>query len=757
MPHESPAPLRAVPATVAPSVGVLGSPARPASESDPVRIVLRHLRGRIPIAVALGIVLAAAGAVVPWLVMGPVYEARGLIRVAPTGQVILFRVEDNLPLPHYDSFVNTQVSLITSRRILAAAMESPRIAEVDWPRGEEGVQRLRAGMRVIRARGAEIISVTLQDKDPRAAAAALNAVLEAYRVIQIEGAIRESQEQERLLQGRLEAFTVQMNQARTSARNAAHPVTPEALQRMLDTRTADLASIKTAITEARMREAEGGVVSTPIADLETIPVDRLTDSQITLILARRDPTFAAIADLRSRTELELLVLSSQVGPQHRTYTQKAEQLRSLTERIGRDIATYREDARAAEAAALAARRPDQPPPPPPMSVVERLEAQRVELEREIETLAISLQNIQKWLDDAAYAEAEAVRARERLEQLRFERRDQSFGRITIEETASVPIVPATDRRLPLSAAAAVAGMGGGIGIVVLFGLLRPAVRYSDDAQELKSAAPLLAAIPDVSSRDPEDRQTAAFCVHHLRHLVEAALGQRGPISLAVTSPGPGDGKTQLTLGLAASMASAGRRVVTVDLDFIGRGLTRATETGACVGLAEHLAGSVPLEDCVLAGDDRTPFAVLPAGQPEHDFAATLDAAKVRSLIARLSERFDVVILDTGPILGSLEASAVVASAGSTLVVVGRGQRASLVQAAVTRVRTLGGSCLGLVFNRAGTMDVSRSVGSVSLRSAPQNGAAVTHRRAAGRSSLYQAVAGDASESADPKPDPTEQA
>lgn len=681
--------------------------------------------------------LSAIGGVAPWLVLKPIYEARGLVRVAPSGRVIMYRTEDNQSLPHYDSFVNTQQQLLTGRRILSAAMEDERLQNTSWPSGQAGAVALASSITASRPRGSEIVVVSLRSPDPVAAAVALNAVLEAYRKIQIEGELRESEEQESLLETRLADLTRRATSARDSALNAARPVTPDALTRMLDFRTNDLAGLKSAITQAQMRGADP---ATPPNEDEVgvAPVAEITDTQLEMLLARRDSAFASLSQVRARTDLELIILSGQVGDQHPSLLQKARQLESLTQRVEERLAEFRNELADAEARAAANRPPDEAASPP-LTLLERLQAQQAGIEREIESLAAKLQDIQKWLNESARFQAEADQTRQRLEQLQFERRDQSFGRITIEEWAAPPTKPATDRRLPLSAAGGLAGLGGGAALVVLFGLLRPAVRYSDDADDLKTTAPLLAAIPDVSSRDQEDRQTAAFCVHHLRHLIEASMGDRGRTSLTITSPGPGDGKTQITLGLASSFANAGRRVLAIDLDFVGRGLSRATETDEQPGLAEYLAGEGPLERAICQTEVQ-PFAVLPAGQPDPEFAASLDSTKLHTILSTLGERFDLILVDTGPILGSLEASSVVGCTDSVLVVVGRGQRAMLVQAAVTRVQSLGGVCLGLVFNRAGSMDVSRSVGSISLRSTsangrgpgspPQNGA---------KPSLYQAV------------------
>ena len=88
-----------------------------------------------------------------------------------------------------------------------------------------------------------------------------------------------------------------------------------------------------------------------------------------------------------------------------------------------------------------------------------------------------------------------------------------------------------------------------------------------------------------------------------------------------------------------------------------------------------------------------------------EFAATL--------IRQLEDRFDVVLIDTGPLLGSLEANLTTSHADGALLVISKGQDGKQVQSSLRRVADLGGRCLGIVYNRATPTDISRSSSAVS--------------------------------------------
>jgi hypothetical protein len=73
-------------------------------------------------------------------------------------------------------------------------------------------------------------------------------------------------------------------------------------------------------------------------------------------------------------------------------------------------------------------------------------------------------------------------------------------------------------------------------------------------------------------------------------------------------------------------------------------------------------------------------------------------------------------VDTGPILGSLEADIVCARADRVIMTISRGQAPRVVQASLARLKHLGARSVGLVFNRATPQDMTKSVSHVSIHS-----------------------------------------
>jgi len=177
----------------------------------------------------------------------------------------------------------------------------------------------------------------------------------------------------------------------------------------------------------------------------------------------------------------------------------------------------------------------------------------------------------------------------------------------------------------------------------------------------------------------------------------------------------------------------------VDADLVGRGLTRQLEMAGISGLCDAVRADKVNGDIHATKIPSLwpcPTGVVQGFVPEH-----LSPGVMTRILKQLRDQYDAVILDTGPILGSLEANVHRARLGRVVIVVSRGQSAKTVRASIQRLRRLGASCSGLIFNRAGTKDFDRSVStaSVSARSIKASAQAARRGGAEGRAALMRAV------------------
>jgi len=314
--------------------------------------------------------------------------------------------------------------------------------------------------------------------------------------------------------------------------------------------------------------------------------------------------------------------------------------------------------------------------------------------------------------------------RRRLESIRVEASANQTGRVVIAQRGDLPVSPATDRRRFLAMGGAAAGVGFSFGLFFLIGFVRDGYRYIDELQDIDSAAPLLGTLPDLSAGDLVSDEVAALSVHHLRNMLQLREGRKDHAVYTITSATSGDGKTSLTLALGMSFAVSGRRTLLIDADLIGRGLTHELGLEGQAGLCQAVGrGS-------LNGEVQTTrigeLWALPCGDTSAYEPEQLSQRGLGAVLEELREQYEIILIDTGPILGSLEANLASVLSDGVVLTVSRGRSPKLVTASLERLKRIGGRCAGIVFNKAATKDLERSVShlsfaSASVRSQPREG------------------------------------
>src|SRR3972149_4908278 len=98
-----------------------------------LRAMLRH---KLLISL-LFVLLAGSAAPAIWLLVTPQYESTATVRVAPVGARIVFSTEFSRVVPQYHTFLNTQVSIIRSPKVLERVLDRPEVRNTSWYK-EEG-------------------------------------------------------------------------------------------------------------------------------------------------------------------------------------------------------------------------------------------------------------------------------------------------------------------------------------------------------------------------------------------------------------------------------------------------------------------------------------------------------------------------------------------------------------------------------------------------------------------------------------------
>ncbi|MBI4538200.1 MAG: polysaccharide biosynthesis tyrosine autokinase [Gemmatimonadetes bacterium] len=284
------------------------------------------------------------------------------------------------------------------------------------------------------------------------------------------------------------------------------------------------------------------------------------------------------------------------------------------------------------------------------------------------------------------------------------------GDVKIVDRAPPPLSPDPRRTRPKLAIALVVGLLIGSTLVFLLEYMDTKIKGAQDAQLAASLA-VIAYIPKLQQNQkyvggplivgdrPGDPGAESFRV--LRTHLRFVRTER-PRLVAVTSPGPSEGKSTVALNLARSLAHEGHRVLLIDADLRRPSIHEVFELERAPGLSDVLVGECKGEDAFRFLPEE-PLAVLTCGSVVPNPAELLGGPSLRSLLLFSRESFDTVVIDTPPVLAVTDALVLGAEVEGTLVVA---RTAYTDRKALTRgvdeLRMVGAPLLGLVVNAVPT-------------------------------------------------------
>ncbi len=172
-----------------------------------------------------------------------------------------------------------------------------------------------------------------------------------------------------------------------------------------------------------------------------------------------------------------------------------------------------------------------------------------------------------------------------------------------------------------------------------------------------------------------------------------------PRVVLITSSVPSEGKSTTALALARTAAKAGQKCLIIDADLRKPTLHDSLGVPDGVGLIDYLSRDVPLEDMIHI-DFRSGAHFILAGRVAPHPADLLGSAKMRGLVRALRATYDLVIIDTAPVLAMSDALVLMREVDKTIFLV-RYERTprDVVLAGIRELRAAGASLAGLVLSQ----------------------------------------------------------
>jgi capsular exopolysaccharide synthesis family protein len=299
------------------------------------------------------------------------------------------------------------------------------------------------------------------------------------------------------------------------------------------------------------------------------------------------------------------------------------------------------------------------------SQVDRLKLKQKSLAERIQKLKVESKNQNN--DTLSYKLAEQdlsrlqnmqAQIKEKLEQLDFEIGQDKF-RVSLHDRAREPKTPSNNKRLKYMAAAPVGILFLMLGLFLMLEIKAERVAdpeaLSSRVQSEVYALPPLPTSRSIRRRNllDADDQIEQF-IQRLDHLRFAVCGTPAELEkgrcVLITSAIGGEGKTTLGAQLAARCGNAGMSTLLIDADLRRTSLCSLLDVADGPGLSDALLHDEPPPTELVIPVQGGTFHLLPAGTPVQDTSRVLQDRKLGLLIGQFRQLYDLIIIDSPPVL-----------------------------------------------------------------------------------------------------------
>lgn len=279
----------------------------------------------------------------------------------------------------------------------------------------------------------------------------------------------------------------------------------------------------------------------------------------------------------------------------------------------------------------------------------------------------------------------------------------SLSNIAVIDTADVPRAPSSPNLLKNLLVALILGLALAGITVFLKDQFDDAIRVPEDI-ESKLGLPLLGIVPraledtpETALADPKSPISEAY--NSLRGSLLYSTREGLPQVLLVTSAQPGEGKTTTSYAIATSFARMGKSVLLIDADLRRPSLHRRLNLPNDSGLSSLLVSRDPIDAAIVAtAQDK--LSLLTSGAVPPSPTELLSSGRLEQILQDAARRFELVIIDSPPILGLADAPTMAPLADGVLFVVEaeRSRRGAL-KAALRRLQAVRPILLGSVLTQ----------------------------------------------------------
>jgi capsular exopolysaccharide synthesis family protein len=264
---------------------------------------------------------------------------------------------------------------------------------------------------------------------------------------------------------------------------------------------------------------------------------------------------------------------------------------------------------------------------------------------------------------------------------------------------SSPFVPNVYQNLGIGL---LIGLIVGLGTAFAIEFIDDTIKTPDDVIN-KLKIPVLGVVPKSAKGSSfidelkDSRSEISEAYYTVMSAVQFINGSTFPRTAVLTSTRPSEGKSSSSLALAQNLARVGANVVLVDADM--RKPSFKTSLPDEMGLAPLLMSSGDAMDHVAATSVPN-LSLLPSGPVPPNPAELLATPRIGAILAELTGHFDIVLVDSPPVLGFADVPVLAAICDATILVVEAGSvRRPAVLSSLRRLLAANGNVVGAVLTK----------------------------------------------------------
>lgn len=667
------------------------------------------LRRRWWVIVLIAGVIYAIGIPLIWFKMEKPFRTAGAIEVAPIIPAILYQdSESDRPLPNYDGFKNTQAAIMGSDKVLRRVADELRPMNLEM---FENMGDLHLELR--KAIDQEVISIR---PDPRSyliriemttpefqiddAEVLINSIIQNYMAVAVEGANREDNAKLAILQDEYKQLVQKMEGQRETIRQLMDEFGTGELTGRQQLQFEQMASLQRELTDVEIQLL---AIDTQVQVLEQGTEPSLSDEnflQQRNEILENDPTLLALNEDLRQYERQILISRQTMHPNNPELVRQEQVLQTLRERheerSGEVMKEFEESFQQRQQKNFQLKLNDLKNQRIQLvTLQERLQNKLIEQDSETIQLGRKQFTINDQREQLQLTKDRLQQINQRIEQLNIERRRPA--RISVaDEAISVPV---SGKRKKMAAAVGFGGLA--LGTFVAF-LLHKADKRIMNTQEVirRIQVRILGTTtnPDSVKKNllpqqlNDDYQT-------IRANLGLVNGKPGEKIILVSSPGVKDGKTTLSINLATSFANSGKKTLLIDADLRKPDVAVDMHLPPALrGFQDYLFGK-NLDACLYRYNGTDLYVLASDFRNSADALDLLAHPQATERIRRLKEVFEIIIIDSPPVLAFADSLVLARIADAVILTTFLGHTSQTdTKEAISRLKQIGANIIGTVVN-----------------------------------------------------------